>query len=176
MQVSDFVIVEDVFNDCGHRYSRYNVYTKNTGNKINSYSFNSKDVAQWYLDDFVKSENNKDLKKSIAKALTGKISQTESLDKKSNYKFCEDLVLKEIKEHIDSTYNSHYADEGRKIQAIEFLMDQPETAFGMLKGNAQKYLPRYGKKAGKNRKDLLKTIHYSMLLLYYDHYRENEVE
>ncbi len=31
--------------------------------------------------------------------------------------------------------------------------------------NAIKYLARYGKKAGKNRKDLLKAIHYIILLM-----------
>ena len=31
--------------------------------------------------------------------------------------------------------------------------------------NAIKYLARYGKKAGKNRKDLLKAIHYIVLLM-----------
>jgi hypothetical protein len=31
--------------------------------------------------------------------------------------------------------------------------------------NAIKYLCRYGKKAGKNRKDLLKAIHYIVLLM-----------
>jgi len=31
--------------------------------------------------------------------------------------------------------------------------------------NAIKYLCRYGKKDGKNRKDLLKAIHYIVLLL-----------
>jgi len=31
--------------------------------------------------------------------------------------------------------------------------------------NAIKYLIRYGKKMGKNRKDLLKSIHYIILLL-----------
>ena len=31
--------------------------------------------------------------------------------------------------------------------------------------NAIKYLARYGKKNGKNRKDLLKAIHYIVLLM-----------
>jgi hypothetical protein len=31
--------------------------------------------------------------------------------------------------------------------------------------NAIKYLCRYGKKSGKNRKDLLKAIHYIVLLM-----------
>ena len=33
------------------------------------------------------------------------------------------------------------------------------------KANAIKYLARYGKKNGKNRKDLLKAVHYVILLM-----------
>ena len=92
------------------------------------------------------------------------------------YKFCEDKILSELREYIDSTYHSHYADEDRKIQAVEFLMDQKDTAHGFLKGNIQKYSSRYGHKKGHNKDDLLKTIHYAMLLLYYDHYMVAEAD
>jgi hypothetical protein len=34
--------------------------------------------------------------------------------------------------------------------------------------NAIKYLARYGKKGGKNRKDLLKALHYAILLMYFE--------
>jgi hypothetical protein len=37
-------------------------------------------------------------------------------------------------------------------------------------GNILKYAQRYGKKDGKNRKDLMKVIHYAIIQLYQDHY------
>lgn len=165
MQIDDFEIKLEKFIDSAFTYDRWNIYNINSKKKVNLICFDTYEQAFGWLKDFINSNNRVLCSKQT--------NEGQATNNSPCYKFCEDLVLKEIKEHIDSTYNSHYADEGRKIQAIEFLMDQPETAFGMLKGNAQKYLPRYGKKMGKNRKDLLKTIHYSMLLLYYDHYREN---
>ena len=33
-------------------------------------------------------------------------------------------------------------------------------------GNIQKYWKRYGKKEGKNKKDLLKIIHYAIVMLH----------
>jgi hypothetical protein len=39
-------------------------------------------------------------------------------------------------------------------------------AEGFCMGNIQKYWKRYGKKEGKNRKDLLKIIHYAIIMLH----------
>jgi hypothetical protein len=42
-------------------------------------------------------------------------------------------------------------------------------------GNIIKYCQRYGKKEGKNRKDLLKVVHYAIMALYIDTLENNEV-
>ena len=46
-----------------------------------------------------------------------------------------------------------------------------DIASGFCQANILKYGSRYGSKDGKNKKDLLKVIHYAMLLLHFDgHY------
>ena len=79
-----------------------------------------------------------------------------------NYKFNEDEVLKKLKVYIDGTYNQHYSTD--KIQATEFIIDSG-MGEGFCMGNIIKYAKRYGKKAGKNDLDLLKIMHYTIILL-----------
>lgn len=80
----------------------------------------------------------------------------------SKYKFNEDIVINELKNYIDSTYDAHYS--MNKIQSTEFIFDA-EHGEGFCLGNVIKYAQRYGKKDGKNEKDLLKIIHYTIILL-----------
>ena len=62
----------------------------------------------------------------------------------------------------DTTYEQHYSTD--KIQATEFIIDSGHGE-GFCIGNIMKYAKRYGKKAGRNELDLLKIIHYSIILL-----------
>jgi hypothetical protein len=80
----------------------------------------------------------------------------------SKYKFNEDVVIDKLKTYIDSTYDAHYS--MNKIQSTEFIFDA-EHGEGFCLGNVIKYAQRYGKKDGKNEKDLLKIIHYTIILL-----------
>lgn len=94
------------------------------------------------------------------------INQTINQD--INYKYSEDEILAELKVYLNSTYKEHYgSSDGKKIQVTEFIMDQCEN-FDFLKGCAIKYVSRYGKKGGYNRKDLLKAVHYLIFMLHYD--------
>ena len=79
------------------------------------------------------------------------------------YKFDEDKTLKEIKKYIDSTYDAHYSKS--KFQATEFILDSGHEE-GFCIGNILKYAQRYGKKNGKDKKDLLKVIHYAIIALH----------
>ena len=83
--------------------------------------------------------------------------------KKKDYKFNEDKILETIKFHIDDTYNQHYAND--KYQATDMILDAGHGE-GFCVGNIMKYAMRYGKKEGKNHKDLLKIIHYAIIALY----------
>ena len=79
------------------------------------------------------------------------------------YKYSEDKILKEIKDYVDDTYKQHYSKN--KFQATEFIMDSGHGE-GFCIGNIMKYAQRFGKKNGKNRKDLLKLIHYGIMALH----------
>ena len=81
----------------------------------------------------------------------------------SIYRYSEDKILKELKEYIDSTYKQHYSKN--KFQATEFIMDSGHGE-GFCIGNIMKYAQCFGKKDGKNRKDLLKVIHYGIMALH----------
>ena len=85
-----------------------------------------------------------------------------------DYKFREGEILEDIKECIDNTYTSHYAN-GVKKQATEIIIDQGHGT-GFCMGNILKYAQRYGKKEGHNKNDLLKVIHYAIIQLSQDHY------
>ena len=82
---------------------------------------------------------------------------------KIKYKYNEDTALKELSQYIDSTYDEHYSKN--KFQATEFIIDGGHGE-GFCIGNILKYAQRYGKKNGKDRKDLLKVIHYGIIALY----------
>ena len=79
------------------------------------------------------------------------------------YKYDEGKTLTELKSYIDQTYNQHYSQNN--FQATEFIIDGGHGE-GFCIGNILKYAQRYGKKNGKDRKDLLKVIHYGIIALY----------
>tara|TARA_Y100000114_G_scaffold149825_1_gene164508 strand:+ start:506 stop:883 length:378 start_codon:yes stop_codon:yes gene_type:complete len=87
------------------------------------------------------------------------------------YKFKEKIILDDVKRYIDDTYNSHYAKTQK--QATEIIIDQGYGE-GFCMGNILKYAQRYGKKDGKNKKDLMKVIHYALIQLSQDHYSNDK--
>ena len=92
-----------------------------------------------------------------------------------NFKYHEDEILKDIQEYVSRTYQGHYTGtkhEFRKVQTID-LMAARDIAAQFCQANILKYGSRYGSKDGRNKTDLLKVIHYAMLLLHFDgHYGE----
>ena len=91
------------------------------------------------------------------------------------FKYHEEEILKDIQEYVSRTYQGHYtgkSHEYRNVQTLD-LMAAKELASGFCQANILKYGSRYGNKDGKNTKDLMKVIHYAMLLLHFDnHYGE----
>ena len=92
-----------------------------------------------------------------------------------NFEYHEDEILKDIQEYVSRTYQGHYTGtkhEFRKVQTID-LMAARDIAAQFCQANILKYGSRYGSKDGRNKTDLLKVIHYAMLLLHFDgHYGE----
>ena len=79
------------------------------------------------------------------------------------YKFKEDKNLEDLKEYINSTYGEHYVSD--KYQATDVVIDAGH-GMGFCMGNIMKYAKRYGNKDGFNRKDLMKIIHYGIIMLH----------
>jgi hypothetical protein len=93
------------------------------------------------------------------------------------WKYNEDKILKDIEDYVTSTYGSHYCGHNQDyndIQTID-LMAAKDLAPGFCQANILKYGSRYGDKDGRNKRDLMKVIHYAMLLLHFDgHYSRKD--
>lgn len=79
------------------------------------------------------------------------------------YKYNEAKYLRQVTDYIDGTYGEHYVAGDIQVIDIWQSMDSLDTT---ARDTAIKYLCRYGKKDGKNRKDLLKAMHYIILMMY----------
>lgn len=73
-------------------------------------------------------------------------------------------ILDEVREYIAKTYGEHYAKDG--VQAFALIAKRPERGLNFALSNVIKYADRFGEKGGRNRKDLLKVAHYSVLAIY----------
>jgi len=80
-----------------------------------------------------------------------------------DYRYNEGEILTELKAYVDKTYSQHYSRS--KFQASEFIFDNGHGV-GFTVGNIMKYAQRYGKKNGHNRDDILKILHYAIMLLH----------
>ena len=79
-------------------------------------------------------------------------------------KYNEDKIIKEITQYVNNTYDEHYS-KG-EVQTLDFI-DACGDAKAFCRSNILKYASRYDKK-GTPRKDILKIIHYAMLLLHFN--------
>ncbi len=82
------------------------------------------------------------------------------------WKYNEDVVLKEVTEYLGMTYRSHYTSKESKTQTLD-LIEGIGDAEPFCRSNAIKYLSRFGKKDGKSKQDILKAIHYCILLYHF---------
>lgn len=91
------------------------------------------------------------------------------------WKYNEDKILKDVEHYVTSTYGSHYCGHNQDdIQTID-LMAAKDLAVSFCQANILKYGSRYGDKDGRNKRDLMKVIHYAMLLLHFDgHYSRKD--
>jgi hypothetical protein len=93
------------------------------------------------------------------------------------WKYNEDKILKDVQDYVTGTYNSHYCGHNqdyKDTQTID-LMAAKDLAAHFCQANILKYGSRYGDKDGRNKRDLLKVIHYAMLLLHFDgHYSRKD--
>jgi len=87
------------------------------------------------------------------------------------YKYAENEIISEFHDYIDKTYEEHYKTNDKSIECFDAwiaLGDSTDT----FRNTALKYLWRYGKKNGNNKADLMKALHYTLMCLYVDHYKD----
>lgn len=92
---------------------------------------------------------------------------------KIKHKYAEDKILSDLQKYLDSTYTEHYVTDDTAIECFDAWIALGD-ATSTFRNTALKYLWRYGKKNGSNKQDLLKALHYIMLMMYNDHYKENK--
>lgn len=80
-----------------------------------------------------------------------------------DWKYDEGRSLQELEEYIESTYSAHYVRDDLTVFDVWKSQGSLETT---ARDTAQKYLARYGRKNGKDKKDLLKALHYIMLMMH----------
>ena len=80
-------------------------------------------------------------------------------------KYNEDQGLKDAMDYITSTYKGHYTSDKTNVQTLD-LIEAVGDAPAFCRSNAIKYLSRYDKKGFPSR-DILKAIHYCVLLYHF---------
>lgn len=78
--------------------------------------------------------------------------------------YSEQETLNQLAEYIKSTYGRHYQ-QTDDIQVLDLM--QGAEGLHFCKWNVVKYLMRFGKKDGFNKKDLLKASHYLTLMMHF---------
>ena len=80
-------------------------------------------------------------------------------------KYNEDALLKELSDYIAGTYGQHYSAGNDQIQTLD-LIEACGDAEAFCRSNILKYASRYDKK-GTARRDIIKILHYALLLLHF---------
>ena len=88
------------------------------------------------------------------------------------HKYQEDEGIKDLKDYISSTYSGHYTSDQNNTQTLD-LIQSVGDAESFCRSNAIKYLARYDKK-GQAKRDILKAMHYCLLLYYFSGHTKNE--
>ena len=81
------------------------------------------------------------------------------------FKYDEDRLLNELRDYISSTYGQHYSAGNDSIQTLD-LIEACGDAEAFCRSNILKYASRYDKK-GTARRDIIKILHYALLLLHF---------
>ena len=81
------------------------------------------------------------------------------------WKYNEEELLKELRDYISGTYGQHYSSGNNNIQTLD-LIEACGDAESFCRSNILKYASRYDKK-GSARRDIIKILHYGLLLLHF---------
>ena len=81
-------------------------------------------------------------------------------------KYREKQFIEELTAYVSSTYGLHYSSGDDSIQTLD-LIEACGDAEAFCRSNILKYASRYDRK-GTARKDIIKIIHYAVLLLHFN--------
>ena len=81
----------------------------------------------------------------------------------NRFKYSEERILKELTDYISATYNQHYSSGDDAVQTLD-LIEACGDGESFCRSNILKYASRYDKK-GTARRDILKILHYAVLLI-----------
>jgi hypothetical protein len=81
-------------------------------------------------------------------------------------KYHEDEILRELSDYISGTYDQHYSVGTNSVQTLD-LIEACGDGESFCRSNILKYASRYDKK-GTARRDILKILHYAVLLLHFN--------
>jgi len=110
-------------------------------------------------DEILKMDDHIDLNVS-----TGNIDITSTTS--TSCKYSEEEIVKELLEYIRGTYRQHYSAGSDKIQTLD-LIEACGDGEAFCRSNILKYASRYDKK-GTARRDILKILHYAVLLMHFN--------
>ena len=82
------------------------------------------------------------------------------------FKYNEEEIVKELLEYIRGTYRQHYSAGDDKIQTLD-LIEACGDGEPFCRSNILKYASRYDKK-GSARRDIIKILHYAVLLMHFN--------
>ena len=89
------------------------------------------------------------------------------------YKYAEGKMMSDLMDYLDNTYSEHYKTDDSQIECFDAWIALGD-ATPTFRNTALKYLWRYGKKKGNNKDDLMKALHYTLMCLYNDHYKDDK--
>jgi len=95
------------------------------------------------------------------------------LDNPVPKKYQEDKGISDLRDYVTSTYQGHYTNDGSNVQTLD-LIHSVGDAEAFCRSNAIKYLSRYDKK-GQAKRDILKAMHYCLLLYYFSGQTNDEI-
>jgi len=90
---------------------------------------------------------------------------TPGIESRNTRKYKEDESIEALKNYISTTYGGHYTSDNNSVQTLD-LIESVGDAESFCRSNAIKYLSRYDKK-GQAKRDILKALHYSLLLYHF---------
>ena len=154
-------LLYDVMSNDYEKSSHYYDFDRNREPiKADGYSVNGKSFKQVWKE--------MDEKEPLTPQPTGNVDfQVDiNIDNNNGYwKYSEDVILNELRDYLSGTYRAHYANDN-KTQTLD-LIDSIGDSEAFCRSNAIKYLSRFGKKDGKSKLDILKAIHYCVLLYHF---------